>query len=83
MYNELVEKSGFHVAQDGKVHSDEFPRKRLKKIQNEILKRFYTPRQILKIADKVIYNRIVPLRFYFELFTFPARFAARKFLRSR
>jgi anaerobic magnesium-protoporphyrin IX monomethyl ester cyclase len=78
LYDELAGKPGFHVADDGKVHSDEFPRSRLKKIQNEILKRFYTPRQILKIADKVLYNKIVPLRFFLELFALPARFAARK-----
>jgi radical SAM superfamily enzyme YgiQ (UPF0313 family) len=82
LQDELTQLPGFHVAPDGKVHSDEFPRKRLKKIQNEILKRFYTPRQILKIADKVLYNRIIPLRFYLELFAFPAKFIARKILRS-
>lgn len=50
---EVVENTpGYHIAEKGRVYSDQYPSSRLRKITHRILKDFYTRAQYLRIIKK-------------------------------
>jgi radical SAM superfamily enzyme YgiQ (UPF0313 family) len=60
--DELVEQSpGYHIDDDGFVYSDELSSEELGRIRDTVNQQFYSPRQILRVARKLVSNRLLRL----------------------
>jgi anaerobic magnesium-protoporphyrin IX monomethyl ester cyclase len=77
---ELVARSpGYHIAPDGGVYSDRYSQDDLRKIRDRIYRGFYTPRQMLNIAKKVVRGGLVTRRMLLRLPGFLWHAAAGRF----
>jgi len=52
----VAESPGYHIAENGKVYSDELSVKDLRRLRRSIYKEFYGPKQVMRIIRKGIQN---------------------------
>ncbi len=66
---EIVENTpGYHIAENGRVFSDQYPPSQLSRIARRIVRNFYTRAQYLRIIKKVIRSNLIFKPFALKVF---------------
>lgn len=55
----VAQSPGYHIAPDGRIHSDAYPPRRLTEIRNRINRSFYTPGRIVRLISKGARNGLL------------------------